>query len=305
MSKATVHASNPAAAPRLRSVLYTPGDRGDRLEKALREGVADLLLADLEDAVAPARKEEARRQVVAAFAAVPRQPAGAKGGLRGVRINIWPGRLAEADLTAVLPARPDVVAVPKCEDARSLADLAVHLDRLEAKQGIPVGSTRLLAILETAEGVLSAREVARASRRVVALAFGAEDLAADAGLRRSPSNAEVAVPRALVALAAAAAKLPAIDMITADPRDAERAGREALEARALGSTGKMCIHPAQVAAIHAAFRPTEAELDWARRVVQAVDGAGVGSGGVVVVDGRMVDVPFIVQARRILADGDA
>jgi citrate lyase subunit beta/citryl-CoA lyase len=285
---------------RLRSVLYTPGDRGDRLEKALREGAADLVIADLEDAVAPARKEDARRAIAAAFAAAPERK-----GLRGVRINAWPGPAAEADLAAVLPARPDVVAVPKCEDPKALALLDGHLGRLEGRAGIPAGSTRLLVILETAAGVLSARELAAGSPRVLAVAFGAEDLAADAGLRRSATNAEVAVPRALVALAAAAARVKAIDMITADPRDAGRAGREAQEARALGYSGKMCIHPAQVAAVHAAFAPAADELAWARRVVDAADRAGVADGGVVVVDGKMVDVPFVEQARRLLADGAA
>lgn len=281
-----------AQRPRLRSVLYTPGDRGDRLEKALREGLADLVVADLEDAVAPDRKQEARRQVAAAFQAVP------KGrGLRGVRINAWPSPAAEADLAAVLAAQPDVVAVPKCEDPRAVAQLAALLDRQGA-------GARLLVILETAAGVLAARELAAASPRVLAVAFGAEDLAADAGLRRSASNAEVAVPRALVALAAAAAKVAAVDMITADPRDAERARREAAEARALGYSGKMCIHPAQVAAVHEAFRPSADEVAAARRVVDAVAKAGVAAGGVVVVDGKMVDVPFVEQARRTLADAE-
>lgn len=288
------------ARPRLRSVLYTPGDRGDRLEKALREQAADLVLGDLEDAVAPDRKAEARRQVAAAFKAAP--PPAAGRGLRGVRINAWPGQLANDDLAAVLPLRPDVVAVPKCEDPKALAALAAHLDAAERGLGIPPGHTRLLVILETAAGVLNARELAGSSRRVLAVAFGAEDLAADAGLRRSASNSEVAVPRALVALAAAAARVAAVDMVTADPKDAARVAREAGEARALGYAGKMCIHPAQVAPVHEAFRPTSDEVAWARRVTDAVAKAGIAAGGVVVVDGKMVDVPFIQQARRILDD---
>ncbi|MFA5944686.1 MAG: CoA ester lyase [Candidatus Thermoplasmatota archaeon] len=286
--------------PRLRSVLYTPGDRGDRLEKALREASADLVLADLEDAVAPDRKVEARRQVAAAFAAVP---VGGKG-LRGVRINAWPGQLANDDLAAVMPLRPDVLAVPKCEDPKAVAALAAHLDAMERGLGIPLRSTRLLVILETAAGVLAARELAAASPRVLAIAFGAEDLAADAGLRRSASNAEVAVPRALVALAAAAAKVAAVDMITADPKDTERTRREASEARSLGYSGKMCIHPAQVVAVHESFRPSSGDIAAARRIVDAAAQAGIAAGGVVVVDGKMVDVPFIEQARRTIRDAE-
>lgn len=286
------------ARPRLRSVLYTPGDRGDRLEKALRDQAADLVLGDLEDAVAPDRKAEARKQVAAAFAAAP--PTGK--GLRGVRINAWPGQLAHDDLAAVIALRPDVIAVPKCEDPKALAALSAHLDGLERGRGIAPGSTRLLVILETAAGVLSARELAAASKRVLAVAFGAEDLAADAGLRRGASNAEVAVPRALVALAAAASRVAAVDMVTADPKDVARVGREAAEARALGYSGKMCIHPAQVGPVHDAFRPSTEELAWARRVLDAVGKAGIAAGGVVVVDGKMVDVPFVNQAQRIVDD---
>ena len=290
------------ARPRLRSVLYTPGDRGNRLEKALRDNAADLVLGDLEDAVAPDRKAAARQQVAAAFKAAPRA---AGPTLRGVRINAWPGKLADEDLAAVMPLRPDVLAIPKCEDPKALVALAAHLDAVERGLAIPPGTTRLLVILETAAGVLAARELASCSKRVLAVAFGAEDLAADAGLRRSAGNAEVAVPRALVALAAAAAKVAAVDMVTADPKDLDRVKRESAEARSLGYRGKMCIHPAQVAAVHEAFRPTDAEVAWARRVTEAVAKAGIAAGGVVVVDGKMVDVPFVNQAQRILQDAGA
>jgi citrate lyase subunit beta/citryl-CoA lyase len=286
--------------PRMRSVLYAPADRGDRIQKALSDGVADVVVGDLEDAVAPDRKAEARRQLLAAWNAVPESIS-----LRAVRINAWPSKLAEEDLEAVLPGRPDIVAVPKCEQVADLRSLDLKLKEYEGRHGFPVGSIHILAILETAAGVLSARELAGACKRILAVAFGAEDLAADAGLRRSKDNWEVMVPRSTVALAAAAAGVAALDMITADPRDLERTASEAVEARALGYSGKMCIHPLQVVAVHEAFRPTAQELDWARRVVAAVEKADIAAGGVVVVDGRMVDVPFIRQARRILADAEA
>jgi citrate lyase beta subunit len=287
----------PPARPRLRSVLYTPGDRGERIEKALREGLADAVIADLEDAVAPDRKAEARKQVLAAWKAVPRSRS-----LRAVRINPWPGAAAKADLAAVLPGRPDFIAVPKCESVPALKALDRLLAGHERKAKLPRDSIGLLVIVETAQGVVSAPGLASACKRTVAIAFGAEDLAADVGMRRSPSNWEVGFPRSMVALAAAVGKVQALDMITADPKDAERAGREAHEARALGYSGKMCIHPAQVPAVHAAFAPTADELAWARRVLGAVESAGIGAGGVVVVDGKMVDVPFIEQARRVLRD---
>lgn len=275
---------------RLRSLLYTPADRPERYTKAWKEGVADAVCADLEDAVAPANKDAARKLVVAALRQVPTAPA-----LRAVRVNAPGTPHHEADVAAALAAGCDLLVVPKCEDPILLARLVARIEREGA------GATRLVAILETARGVVHARELC-AVPGLAAVCFGAEDLAADAGLRRSPDNQEVLAARQWVALCAAACRVQAIDMIVADFKDTGRVTREATEARAWGYRGKMLIHPAQVAAVHTAFAPSEAEVDWARKVLAAVEAAHVGSGGVVVVDGRMVDVPVIEQARRTLAD---
>lgn len=273
----------------MRSLLYTPADRPERYTKAWREGLADAVCADLEDAVAPAGKDKARQMVVQALRGTPRGRT-----LRAVRVNAIGSEHHEADVANALAAGCDLLVVPKCEDADALARLAARVER-EA-----VAATRVVAIVETARGVLAAREVCAAG--VAAVCFGAEDLAADAGLRRTPENTEVLAARQWVALCAAAAGILAIDMITADVTDLARAEREAREARAWGYRGKMLVHPGQVPGVHAAFRPTEPEVAWARKVVAAVDAAQVGSGGVVLVDGRMVDVPVIEQARRVLAD---
>lgn len=268
-----------------RSVLFTPGTRPDRIEKAWRQGAADVVVADLEDAVPPAGKDQARRDVAAALAKTEDAAC-----LRGVRINAWPGAQAEADLAAVLPHAPTLLVVPKAEDPAAVQALATRLAH----------PTRMMLIIETARGVLRADDLA-ACPAVDAIAFGAEDLAADAGMVRSPNNDEVAVPRALVALGAAANGTAAIDMITADIGDLDRFRREVREAVGLGYAGKMCLHPAQVDAVHEEMAPTPDQLAWAQAVVAAVDEAGAGAGGVVVVDGKMVDVPVIRQARSILA----
>lgn len=279
---------------RLRSLLYTPADRPERYTKAWREGAADAVCADLEDAVAPENKDKARQMVVDALREVP---AGKSKALRAVRVNPIGTPHHEADVANALAAGCDLLVVPKCEEPEPLARLAARAEREAA------GPTRLVAILETARGVVNARELC-AVGGVAAVCFGAEDLAADAGLRRSTGNTEVLAARQWVALCAAAARVHAIDMVTADVKDAERVGREAAEARAWGYRGKMLIHPAQVAPVHAAFRPSEAEATWARKVMAAVESAHVASGGVVLVDGRMVDVPVIAQARRVLAELD-
>lgn len=283
---------------RFRSVLFTPGDRPERVRKAWLGGKADVVVADLEDGVAPQEKRAAREAVAALLREVPEAPC-----VRAVRINAWPGALAEADLAAVVAHRPDLIVVPKAADPAALASLSQAILEAEQAAGIEAGAVRLLLILESAAGVLRAHELA-ATPHVVAIALGAEDLAADAGMRRSASNQEVAVARGLVALAAAAAGVAAIDMITADYHDVDRTAREAREARGSGYRGKMCIHPAQVPVVHEAFVPTQAERAWAEKVVAAAEAGAVAEGGVVVVDGTMVDVPLVRQAERILQDAD-
>lgn len=278
------------APHRMRSLLYTPADRPERYTKAWREGAADIVAADLEDAVAPGSKAAARAAVVKALREVPRSSA-----LRAVRINAPGTPAAAADLDAVLPLGPDLLIVPKVESPDEVARLAARIEREAA------GATRLVLILETARGVVNAREILAACA-VAAVCFGAEDLSADVGMRRTPESREVMAARQWVVLCAAAAGVPALDMITPDIRDLERTAREAREARDWGFSGKMCIHPTQVAAIHEAFRPSPDELAWARKVLAAVEKAGIGSGGVVEVEGRMIDVPVIRQARRIVAD---
>jgi citrate lyase subunit beta/citryl-CoA lyase len=273
-----------------RSVLFTPGTRADRWLKAL-EGPADVVIADLEDAVAPADKAAARRSVQQALRDAAKQPARAE---RGVRINAWPSGWATEDVDALAGSRPELVAVPKAEDPDEVRALSDAL----AKRGCEAG---LLLVLETARGVLRAPELALASKRVRCVAFGAEDYAASVGARRTRDGLEVLYARSRVVAAAAAAGVDAIDQVFVDLDDLEGLEREARFAAQLGYRGKMLVHPGQVEPVHRAFRPTEAEVAWARGVLKAVGDAGVAEGGVVVVDGRMVDRPLIAQAERVLA----
>jgi citrate lyase subunit beta/citryl-CoA lyase len=284
---------------RFRSVLFTPGTRPDRIEKAVRGRAADIVVADLEDGVAPRDKIEARIAVRNALLTT-RDPS--LDVVRAVRINAWPSALAEEDLDVVLTAAPALLVVPKAEDPMAIQVLDARIAEAEEAAGIEAGDIGLLLIVETAAGVLCVRELASCCDRVRAIAIGAEDLAADAGMRRTRDNQEVLAARQSVVLAARAAGVDPIDMITADLGDLERCAAEAREARSFGFSGKMCIHPAQVQAVHAAFRPTADEWAWAERVVAAARHAGAEAGGVVVVDGRMVDVPLVRQAHRILQD---
>ncbi len=293
----------------MRSLLFTPGTRGDRVKKALERRAGDVVVADLEDAVAPEEKENARRVVRDALAIDPEPAPGENDprrppALRAVRINTLESGLGLADLEAVFPARPDLVVFPKAQRIADVVALDEAIFEAEKQHGAAPGSTGLVLIVESARGVLEAPRLAQAVPRVQALAFGAEDLAADAGLRRSPGNMEVWMARSRVALAAAAARVVAVDQVFVDIEDNEGLQREAREGRSLGYGGKMVIHPNQSKPVHEALAPTQEELDEAKRLVAAMEEGGVGAGGVLRFEGRMIDVPLVEQARRLLVEHD-
>jgi len=260
-----------------RSVLFVPASRPDLAAKVPRNG-PDAVVLDLEDAVPPPGKAEARATA-----------AGAAGELAGVvpvcvRVNP-PGTEWFADDVAALPAGLAAVVVPKLESTAQLTEVADAL-----------GDRAVVAGLESVRGVADAREVL--APPVVACYFGAEDYVADLGGVRTPGNAEVAAARSFVAAAARLAGVPALDMVTIDFHDDDRFLAEAREARALGYAGKMCIHPAQVPLAREAFRPTAGEVDWARRLLAAFAAAG---GDTIAFEGQMVDEVVAARARAIVA----
>jgi citrate lyase subunit beta/citryl-CoA lyase len=245
--------------------------------KAPRSG-PDAVVIDLEDAVPPAAKAEARgagREATAGLTEVVPVC---------VRVNP-PASPWFADDVAALPSGLAAVVVPKLDTAEDVARVASALG------GLPV-----VAGLETVRGVADAREVLRPP--VAACYFGAEDYVADLGGVRTPGNAEVAWARAFVAVAARLAGVPALDMVTIDFHDDDRFTAEAREARALGYVGKMCIHPAQVPLARAAFQPTPDEVDAARRLLAAFEAAG---GETIAFEGQMVDEVVAARARALLA----
>jgi len=245
--------------------------------------------ADLEDGVAPSDKEQARAAVVAAL----------KGSTPGpterlVRINAWPSALAKADLAVIAPLNPELIAIPKVSSATEVREVDAALGS--------VGSTsQLLVMLETAAGVLHAEAIIGASPRITAVAFGAEDYAADVGAIRSRDSQEVLYARSHVIAVAALARIDAIDQVFIALDDEVALAAETRVGLALGYRGKQLIHPKQVPIVHEAMRPSSAAVAWANEVMAAVDRQGIGEGGVVVVQQQMVDRPLIVQAQRILA----
>lgn len=277
-----------------RSVLFTPGDVEKRMLKALTLP-ADLVCFDLEDAVSPDAKEAARqlvRQVLLANPPVPGMPD------RCVRINALQGDEWRSDLTVVLEAQPPALMVPKADDPAAVARLSQELLEEEQRVGVHPGSTRLYLIVETALGVLRALDTGiAAGQRLAGLLFGAEDLAADAGLVRTASSVEVLYARSHVALAAAALDVPCIDQVYTNFQDPAGLEAEARQARTLGYSGKMAIHPDQLAPIHRAFTPTVPEVEAAIKLLHAAQGQP----GAFRHEGRMIDAPLLEQARRVVA----
>jgi citrate lyase subunit beta/citryl-CoA lyase len=281
---ATPSSSARQAVELARTLLFVPGDRPDRFAKAAACG-ADLVVCDLEDAVAADAK-------VAARAAI-RDWLGA-GGRAAVRINAVDTQWYAADWASLVGLDGLVaVVVPKAEDPEALASLSAELG----------AQVPLVALVETALGLHRAFELA-AVLGVARLAFGALDFALDAGT--ADDDEALLYARSSLVVASRAARLSQpVDGVTVALDDPETAEQDATRARRLGFAGKLCIHPRQVQAVNAAFSPTAAEVEHARRVVVAAGGASPGAGGAATrVDGQMVDAPVLERARRVLARAD-
>lgn len=300
--------STERAAGAVRSWLFVPGDSERKQAKALTTQ-ADALILDLEDSVDPAQLPAARTRVAELLRA---HPAGT-GPQLWVRINPPQGRTWREDLAAVFGERaPDGIVLPKVSGPEEIVEVGEQLTALEAGRGLSGGATGILVIAtETPRGLLAlpgypmVLEAARvAAVRLAGLTWGAEDLSAALGAtaKRDAAGALTfiyALARSSCLLAAAALGVQAIDGVHTEFRNTAGLARELEEARRDGFSGKLAIHPDQIAPINAAFTPTEAERTYALRVVAAF--AATGGAGVASLDGQMIDRPHLIQARRVLA----
>jgi citrate lyase subunit beta/citryl-CoA lyase len=286
----------------LRSFLFIPGDSPRKLGKADGAG-ADALILDLEDSVAPANKPLARDLVTAFIAERPR---GARVSQLWVRINPLDTDLALSDLAAVVAAAPDGVMLPKAAGAAEVQRLSYYLDALEAQAGVEAGSIGVLPVAtETAAAAFGLGSYVGAGlRRLRGLTWGAEDLSAALGASTNlDAQGQWALTyrmaRSLTLLAAHGAGVQAIETLYVDYADEAGLRAACQAARAEGFSGRMAIHPAQVAPINESFTPSQAELDHARRIIAAFDAAP--GAGVVGLDGKMLDIPHLKQACAVLA----
>ena len=283
----------------LRSMLFVPADSERKLVKGLASP-ADALILDLEDAVAAPRKADAR----AAAAAFIAEHAARLSAQLYVRINPLDSGLAMHDLAAVVVPGIAGIMVPKTNSADDVRRVAFCLDALEARAGIAAGTVRIVPVAtETAPAMLTMASFTRDVPRLAGITWGAEDLSAAIGaISNKDADGSLsplyALANSLCLCAAAAAGVPAIDTLYADFRDADGLAASCAVARRRGFRGRIAIHPDQVEVINRAFSPSEAELARARRVVDAF--AQQPDAGTVGLDGAMLDLPHLKQARRTL-----
>jgi citrate lyase subunit beta/citryl-CoA lyase len=282
----------------LRSLLFVPGDSERKQTKAVDSG-ADALLLDLEDSVAAPQLPAARarvRELLTARTDRSRQQL-------WVRVNALSSGILLQDLVAVFPGAPDGIVLPKASTPAEVAEVGNYLAALEAREGRAVGATKLLVIATETPQALLTLSTYTPDARIAGLTWGAEDLSAAIGVtgktdQQGALTFTFQLARSLCVITSAALGVQAIDGVYTDFRDAAGLKREADEARRDGFSGKLAIHPDQAGPINAAFQPSAAEIEWARRVVAAF--AAAPAAGVINLDGKMVDKPHLVQARRIL-----
>ncbi|MDQ3376474.1 MAG: CoA ester lyase [Actinomycetota bacterium] len=291
-----------------RSLLAVPASNRKMVEKAL-SSEADAVFLDLEDAVAPERKADAREDVAWALRELD------WGGRPTLfRVNALDTRWFYRDVVEVVEEAGealDAVLIPKVNRPEDLHAVAVLLDGIELEKELEPGKIGLEAQIETAEGLTNIDDIARSSDRLQALHFGPGDFAASLGMPQTslgtrdewdeayPGHRFGYVMQRIV-VAARAAGLRAVDGPVADHRDEEGLRAACRAARSLGFDGKWCIHPAQVPVVNEVFSPTEEEVSWAEKVVEAYEEAGAAGSGAVSVDGQMVDAASIRMARRTL-----
>jgi len=289
----------------LRSWMFVPGDRQKMIDKALALPV-DAILLDIEDGVAPAAKETARKQIAESLdriAAQKKENPSYRTPARYVRINAVGHERMNADVEYVIRPALEGLAVPKVETPEQVNAVEKILDEREPKMGMARGSVRLLLALESPRGLFNAYAIATSSPRVIGLMFGAEDFSRELSLplRREGEAVDLIYARSAMVTAAAAAHVQAVDGVWPNFQDIEGLKKFALQSRRLGFSGMSLIHPAQISEVNAAFTPTAEEVDYCRRVIRAFDDARARGEGAIAFGGQLLDMPIVDRARQTMA----
>ncbi|MBE5785199.1 MAG: citrate (pro-3S)-lyase subunit beta [Clostridiales bacterium] len=276
-----------------RSMLFVPGNNPGMIRDAHIYG-SDSIMFDLEDSVSINEKDAARFLVYNALSSL-------RYGNKElvVRINDLSSGLGIKDLEAIVRAKPDVIRLPKTECARDVIDCEREIERIEREAGIPVGTTGMMAAIESGRGVLNALEIALSSKRLIGIALGAEDYVTDLKTTRSDGT-ELFFARNMILNAARAAGIDALDTVYSDVNNEEGFIKEAKLIRQLGFDGKSVINPRQIPPLHKVFMPSEKDLAKSRAIIEAAEEAERRGSGVVSLNGKMIDKPIVTRARYLL-----
>lgn len=282
-----------------RSMLFVPGNNPGMIRDAHIYG-SDSIMFDLEDSVSINEKDAARYLVYKALTSL-------KYGKKElvVRINALDTRLGIDDLEAIVRAQPHVIRLPKTETAQDVIDCEREIERIEREIGMPVGTTGMMAAIESAKGVLNAYDIARSSKRLIGIALGAEDYVTDLKTTRSPEGIELLFARSMIVNAARAAGIAALDTVYSDVNNEEGFRAEAELIKKLGFDGKSVINPRQIQPLHDVFNPSEKDIAKALAIMEAIKEAESRGSGVISLNGKMIDKPVVERARYILERAEA
>lgn len=256
----------------------------------------DCIVYDLEDSVSIEEKDAARI-LVCNFIQAHRP----KGKQIVIRVNPIHTVFFAEDLEACVRVRPDAIRLPKVESAEEVRTVAARMSEIEKSAGIPEGSVKLWCNIESYMGVLNAREIATAHKRVVAMALSAEDFTASMKAERTKEGWEIFHARNMVLLACRAAGIDALDAVYAGFDDVEGLKADTMRGKSLGFDGKTLIHPKQVDVVNEVFTPSQKEIDHALRVFDAIEDAKRNKKGAISLDGSMLDEAVVIRARRVIA----
>ncbi|EOT4862533.1 TPA: citrate (pro-3S)-lyase subunit beta [Streptococcus pyogenes] len=277
-----------------RTMMFVPGANAAMLRDAPLFG-ADSIMFDLEDSVSLKEKDTSRALVHFALKTFDYSSVETV-----VRVNGLDS-CGVLDIEAVVLAGVNVIRLPKTETAQDIVDVEAVIERVERENGIEVGRTRMMAAIESAEGVLNAREIAKASKRLIGIALGAEDYVTNMKTRRYPDGQELFFARSMILHAARAAGIAAIDTVYSDVNNTEGFQNEVRMIKQLGFDGKSVINPRQIPLVNEIYTPTKKEIDHAKQVIWAIREAESKGSGVISLNGKMVDKPIVERAERVIA----
>lgn len=277
-----------------RTMLYVPGNNPGMMRDAGIYG-SDSIMFDLEDSVSILEKDSARMLVYQALTSVD------YGNTETVvRINALDSELGILDLEAMVRAKPDVIRLPKTETAQDIIDCEREIERIEKEIGLEVGTIKMMAAVESALGVLNAKEIANASTRLIGIAIGAEDYVTDLKTNRTPEGIELLFGRSMILLAARSAGISAIDTVYSDVNNEEGFIDEVTLIKKLGFDGKSVINPRQIKPVHNIYTPSQKEIEKSIEIMDAIEEAKAKGSGVISLRGKMIDRPIVLRAERVL-----